>query len=65
MKRNGIAFLERMRNMHKRDIESAELVRGGILLTAKDGRTALLRFRDSERLRSASVEQRAAFRLSL
>ena len=50
--------------MHKRDIESAELVRGGILLTAKDGRTALLRFRDSERLRSASAEQRAAFRLS-
>ena len=50
--------------MHKRDIESAELVRGGILLTAKDGRTALLKFRDSERLRSASAEQRAAFRLS-
>ena len=50
--------------MHKRDNESAELVRGGILLTAKDGRTALLRFRDSERLRSASAEQRAAFRLS-
>ena len=50
--------------MHKRDFESAELVRGGILLTAKDGRTALLKFRDSERLRSASAEQRAAFRLS-
>ena len=45
--------------MHKRDIESAELVRGGILLTAKDGRTALLKFRDSERLRSASAEHRA------
>jgi hypothetical protein len=53
-----------MCDMHKRDIESAELVRGGILLTAKDGRTALLKFRDSERLRSASAEQRAAFRLS-
>ena len=64
MRKNGIAFLERMRNMHKRDIESAELVKGGILLTAKDGRTALLKFRDSERLRSASAEQRAAFRLS-
>ena len=50
--------------MHKRDIESAELVKGGILLTAKDGRTALLKFRDSERLRSASAKQRAAFRLS-
>ena len=50
--------------MHKRDIESVELVKGGILLTAKDGRTALLKFRDSERLRSASAEQRAAFRLS-
>ena len=50
--------------MHKRDIESAELVKGGILLTAKDGRTALLKFRDSERLRSACAEQRAAFRLS-
>jgi len=50
--------------MHKRDIESAELVRGGIKLTAKDGRTALLKFRDSERLRSASPKQRVAFRLS-
>ena len=50
--------------MHKKDIECAELVRGGIKLTAKDGRTALLKFRDSERLRSASAEQRAAFRLS-
>jgi hypothetical protein len=50
--------------MHKRDIESAALIRGGILLTAKDGRTALLKFRDSERLRSASAKQRAAFRLS-
>ena len=53
-----------MRKMHKKDIESAELVKGGILLTAKDGRTALLKFRDSERLRSANTEQRAAFRLS-
>ena len=50
--------------MHKRDIECAELVRGEIKLTAKDGRTALLKFRDSERLRSASTKQRAAFRLS-
>ena len=50
--------------MHKRDIESAELVKGGIKLTAKDGRTAILKFRNSERLRSASAEQRVAFRLS-
>ena len=50
--------------MHKRDIESAELVKCGIKLTAKDGRTAILKFSDSERLRSASAEQRAAFRLS-
>lgn len=50
--------------MHKRDIESAELVKGGIKLTAKDGRTALLKFRDSERLRSASPKQRESFRLS-
>jgi hypothetical protein len=50
--------------MHKKDIECAELVRGGIKLTAKDGRTALLKFRDSERLRSASPKQRVAFRLS-
>jgi hypothetical protein len=50
--------------MHKKDIECAELVRGGIKLTAKDGRTALLKFRDSERLRSASPKQRVSFRLS-
>jgi hypothetical protein len=49
--------------MHKKDIECAELVRGGIKLTAKDGRTALLKFRDSERLRSASPKQRVSFRL--
>ena len=50
--------------MHKRDIESAELVKGGIKLTAKDGRTALLKFRDSERLHAANAKQRANFKLS-
>ena len=50
--------------MHKKDIKNAKLVKDGIKLTAKDGRTALLKFSDSERLRSASAEQRAAFRLS-
>lgn len=50
--------------MHKRDIESAKLIKGRIKLTTKDGCTAILKFSDSERLRSASAEQRVAFRLS-
>ena len=50
--------------MHKKDIKNAELVRGGIRLTAKDGRTAFFKFSDSERLRSASAKQRADFKLS-
>ena len=50
--------------MHKRDIERAELVRGGIRLVAKDGRVATFMFRDSDRLRKANAAQRSAFKLS-
>jgi len=50
--------------MRKRDIESAMLVRDGILPTKKDVRTAFLKFCDSDRLRSANAERRAVFRLS-
>ena len=50
--------------MHKRDIERAELVRGGIQLVAKDGRVATFMFRDSDRLRKANAAQRSAFKLS-
>ena len=56
--------MERMRDMHKRDIERAELVRGGIRLVAKDGRVATFMFRDSDRLRKANAAQRSAFKLS-
>ena len=50
--------------MHKRDIERAELVRGGIRLVAKDGRVATFMFRDSDCLRKANAAQRSAFKLS-
>ena len=55
---------DRSMNMRKRDIESAMLVRDGILPTKKDVRTAFLKFCDSDRLRSANAERRAVFRLS-
>lgn len=49
--------------MRKRDILNAELEPDGVKLTSKDGRVAVARFADSERLRNATDAQRAAFSL--
>lgn len=49
--------------MHKRDILNVKLLRDGLRITAKDGRVALARFDDFERLKKASAKQRAAFTL--
>lgn len=49
--------------MNRKDILRAELVPEGVRLTAVDGRTAVVRFGDFERLRTASDSQRAAFTL--
>ncbi len=50
-------------DMRKRDILKAELEPEGVKLTSKDGRVAVARFADFERLRNATDAQRAAFSL--
>lgn len=49
--------------MNRKDILRAELVPEGVRLTAVDGRSAVVRFEDFERLKAASDSQRAAFTL--
>lgn len=49
--------------MNRNDILSAELLPEGVRLVAADGRAAIARFDDFERLRTASEKQRAAFAL--